>query len=260
MVNSKLLSRNLGLLSTEQFDVIAGKTVLIAGCGVGSVIATGAARTGFHSFVLADGDSVDETNLNRQEYGASDVGKNKAEALSARLKEINSHISTRIVPSFLTPENIPANLEGVDIVIDAIDPLESPAAVIALHSMAKAKSIPVIYPIDIGWGGGIFIFTDKSASLEDMLGVGSDLNNVDISGVREKFLAYFTGIIPEYFGAVMSDIMTGKIENIPQPATAAYITAALSVVAMKRLVLGLPVKLAPEFIAFDPHTPHIVEV
>ena len=45
-------SRNMGLLTEEEQQKIDDKTLLIAGCGVGSLIAISAARLGFEKFVL----------------------------------------------------------------------------------------------------------------------------------------------------------------------------------------------------------------
>ncbi|QQG49880.1 MAG: ThiF family adenylyltransferase [Candidatus Berkelbacteria bacterium] len=255
-VNKAFLSRNLGLLSEKQYHELAGKTVLIAGCGIGSVIAVGVARTGFHHIVLADGDVVEESNLNRQEYSSDDLGQPKVEALARRLKKLNRRIHVKEIGSFLDSSNISAALEGIDVVVDAIDPLESPMAVVELHRQCKKMGLPVVYPVDIGWGGGIFIFTKDSKSLEEMLEITESERGND-SGLRDKFMAYYTGIIPEYLSPVLNDVIEGRLDNIPQPASAAYSTAALSVIAIKRLVLGLPVKKAPDFISFDPHILHL---
>jgi len=256
-MNTDLLDRNLGLLTEEEYKVLSEKTVLIAGCGVGSVVAVGAARTGFHSFVLADGDIVEPTNLNRQEFISTDIGRQKAEALADKLRGINPHAKAKVIPNYLAKDNLTDALSGVDLIVDAIDPIESPGVVVELHSRARSQSIPVVYPIDIGWGGGVFVFTPESSSLEEMLGFKESSEAISDEAIRAAFLGYFAGIVPDYFGSVMSDVMTGKLGNIPQPASAAYIAAALSVVALKRLALGLPVRLAPEMISFDPHTPHI---
>lgn len=255
-VNKAFLSRNLGLINEEQFEMLASKTILVAGCGIGSVIALGLARTGFHHLILADGDVVEETNLNRQEFGIDDLGKPKVSALAERLRKINQQIEIREFNEFLDSGNLASIVDKADIVIDAIDPLESPMAVVALHGKCRSKNIPIVYPVDVAWGGGVFIFTAKSESLEDMLKL-SEHEEMDEQAIREKFMSYYAGIIPQYFEPVLGEIVQGNLENIPQPASAAYATVALSVIAVKRLALGLPVKEAPEFISFDPHIAHL---
>jgi molybdopterin/thiamine biosynthesis adenylyltransferase len=257
-LNEFLLSRNLGLLSKDQYSTIASKKILIAGCGIGSIIAVSAARTGFHLFKLADGDHVEETNLNRQDYSVDDIGKPKVEALAQSIRGINPQSKVDTLNSYLSESNIVPTLEGVDLVVDAIDPLESPNAVIFLHRTCREKEIPVVYPIDIGWGGGIFVFLPDSKSLDQILEIpqGAHLSEEEL---RDKFISYYTAIVPEYFNEVLSDVMSGTLENIPQPASATYVAAALSVVALKRLALKLPVKTAPQFINFDPHSLHLGE-
>lgn len=257
-VNDMLLSRNLGLLSREQFYTIASKKLLIAGCGIGSIIAVSAARTGFHLFRLADGDHVEESNLNRQDYSVEDIGKPKVEALAQRIRSINGKANVDVVNAFLDSNNISSALEGIDLVVDAIDPLESPKAVISLHRTCRERKIPVVYPIDIGWGGGIFVFLPEGQSLDSILEIPSKSELSD-EELRDKFTSYYTAIVPDYFNDVLSDVMAGTLEHIPQPASATYVAAALSVVALKRLALQLPVKAAPQFINFDPHTLHLEE-
>ena len=57
-------------------------TVAICGLGgLGSNIAVALARAGVGNLILIDFDKVDISNLHRQQYKASQVGKYKAEAL-----------------------------------------------------------------------------------------------------------------------------------------------------------------------------------
>lgn len=62
--------------------------VYVIGCGgVGSWLAEALSRLGNpSSIILVDGDTLEEKNLDRQLFSQSDIGKNKAMALSAKLK------------------------------------------------------------------------------------------------------------------------------------------------------------------------------
>ncbi|HUD20639.1 MAG TPA: ThiF family adenylyltransferase [Candidatus Saccharimonadales bacterium] len=254
-INYEILDRNTGLISKEEQEKIAGKKVLIAGCGLGSLIAVAAVRLGFHHFVLVDADTVDVSNLNRQEYSSEDIGKKKVDALADRLKTINRHVVIETRPVFVETKNADTLVGNCDIVVDTIDPFESALAVVALHRAARDKGVMVVYPIDSGWGGGAFVFSRESTSIENMLGYSSPepIEQYTEENLRERFLAYYLGIIPEYFGSVMSDLQTGKISHIPQPISAAYIATAISVTALKRVATEQPIKLAPDMIKFDPY-------
>ena len=63
-------------------------TVAVCGLGgLGSHIAGCLARAGVGRLILIDFDRVDLTNLHRQQYKASQVGRYKTEALAENLRE-----------------------------------------------------------------------------------------------------------------------------------------------------------------------------
>ena len=59
--------------------------------GLGSNIAIALARAGVSHLHLIDFDVVEPTNLNRQQYAATQVGIAKAEAMKANLAAINPY-------------------------------------------------------------------------------------------------------------------------------------------------------------------------
>ena len=73
-------------------------TVAICGLGgLGSNIAIALARAGIGRLILIDFDRVDITNLHRQQYKASQIGKYKTEALTENLLEIAPYIQTNTI-------------------------------------------------------------------------------------------------------------------------------------------------------------------
>ncbi len=82
-------NRNRIYVSEEEQDKIRGTRILLGGAGIGSVIAECALRFGFEDIVIVDGDKVELSNLNRQNYVKTDIGKSKAECLAKRLLRIN---------------------------------------------------------------------------------------------------------------------------------------------------------------------------
>jgi tRNA A37 threonylcarbamoyladenosine dehydratase len=99
---AELVCRNMGFLNAQEQEKIKKTKILIAGCGLGSNIATVAGRTGFSHFILVDGDKVEITNLNRQAFRLNQVGMNKAEATGQLIKEINDQAEIEIFPHFIT--------------------------------------------------------------------------------------------------------------------------------------------------------------
>lgn len=82
-------ARNRIYISNAEQDDIRNCKIFLAGCGIGSVIAECALRIGFENITIADGDIVEESNLNRQNYIYSDIGLSKSNSLSRRLYDIN---------------------------------------------------------------------------------------------------------------------------------------------------------------------------
>ncbi len=105
--------------STER---LAAASVGIAGCGgLGSNAAVSLVRAGIGSLVLADFDTVELSNLNRQHYFLSDAGLPKVEALAAHLRNINPDVVLAMHRRKLTPRDIASVFKDSTILIEAFD-------------------------------------------------------------------------------------------------------------------------------------------
>jgi sulfur carrier protein ThiS adenylyltransferase len=72
-----------------------------------------------------DHDRVELSNLNRQHYFQSDIGKVKVEALATHLRAINPAIALELHDIELTPEKVPAVFAEADLLIEAFDRAEN---------------------------------------------------------------------------------------------------------------------------------------
>ena len=71
----------------ERQEKFSRAVVAVCGLGgLGSNVAIALARAGIGKLILIDFDRVDVTNLNRQQYKASQLGMNKTEALAQNLR------------------------------------------------------------------------------------------------------------------------------------------------------------------------------
>ncbi len=101
---------------------LAGYTVGIAGAGgLGSNCAVALARSGIGLLVIADHDTVDSSNLNRQYYFIDQVGMKKTEALKKNIERINPETRVDIYDTELNGENIPVIFKDCDIIVEALD-------------------------------------------------------------------------------------------------------------------------------------------
>lgn len=100
------------------------KEAVVAVCGLGGLgshIAGSLARAGVGTLILIDFDTVDVSNLNRQQYKACQVGMKKAEALAENLREIAPCVQVIAHTARVTEENIRTLADGADVVCEAFD-------------------------------------------------------------------------------------------------------------------------------------------
>lgn len=98
----------------------------IAGCGgLGSNVAVSLVRAGIKKLILCDFDVVEVSNLNRQHFYQSDIGKVKSHALAEHLRNINPEVELEVHNLKLTAESAVEIFKSVDILIEAFDRAES---------------------------------------------------------------------------------------------------------------------------------------
>lgn len=123
------------LLGEEKMERLQQANVLVVGLGgVGAYAAEMICRAGVGRMTIVDADTVQPTNINRQLPALhSTMGREKAEVLAARFKDINPDIQLTVLPVFLKDDNIPELLDAAryDFVVDAIDTLAPKCYLIA---------------------------------------------------------------------------------------------------------------------------------
>ena len=109
-------------------EILSQAAIALAGCGgLGSNAAVALVRAGIGKLITADHDRVELSNLNRQYYFLTDVGKPKVKALAAHLLNINPELNVDSHFAALNPENVPELFKDADLLIEAFDKAESKA-------------------------------------------------------------------------------------------------------------------------------------
>ena len=149
-MDNSWLERTELLLGSEKLELLRQKHVLVVGLGgVGAYAAEMIARAGIGRMTIVDGDTVSNSNINRQLPALhSQVGKPKTEVMAARLRDINPDIDLTVVSEFIRDERMVQLLENkYDYVVDAIDTL-SPKVFLIYHSIQRG--LPIISSMGSG--------------------------------------------------------------------------------------------------------------
>jgi len=103
-------------------EKVRASIVGIAGLGgLGSNIAVMLARLGIGHLVIADFDTVEPTNLNRQNYYIEHIGLNKTDAMKSLIEQINPFVKVTAHAVRLNEKNIPKIFKDCSIVCEAFD-------------------------------------------------------------------------------------------------------------------------------------------
>jgi len=139
--NRQLLIEDLGIEGQER---LKKSKVFIAGAGgLGSPISIYLGAAGVGTLKIVDQDIISLSNMNRQIlYNSIDIGRKKAYVAKEKLEALNPEIKVEVVSKTITKDNIFEFIDGVDLIMDAMD--NFPARYI-LNDAAFEKNIPFIY-------------------------------------------------------------------------------------------------------------------
>ena len=122
-----LLKRNVKGI----FEKLKKAKVCILGLGgLGSNVAILLARSGIGFLKLVDFDTIEASNLNRQQYRVSHIGMKKTEAMKSIIREINPFVEVDILDIKVDRENIYSIVGDIEIVVEAFDRAETKAMIL----------------------------------------------------------------------------------------------------------------------------------
>ena len=165
---AEAFDRNLGWFTETEQKSLQGKTIAIAGMGgVGGVHLLTLVRLGVAKFRIADLDSFEVANFNRQ-VGAmmSTVDQPKVSVLARMAKDINPEVEIVEFSSGVTDQNIDDFLKGADLFIDGFDFF---VLDIRRKTFARCRElgIPALTAAPVGMGVAFLVFTRDGMSFED---------------------------------------------------------------------------------------------
>lgn len=167
----------------ENAGKLAAATVAVCGLGgLGASVAQMLVRMGTGKLILADFDRVELSNLHRQAYKFSQIGKYKTEATAENLREINPFAEIETHTVRISEENAGIVLKNADIVCEAFDnPIEK--AALCDYVLSKTDKYAVAASGTAGLGAANEIKTEKITERFFLCGDGK-------SEVNEKNALY----------------------------------------------------------------------
>lgn len=242
-------SRNIGWLTEAEQHSLRAKRIAIAGMGgVGGFHLLTLARLGVEKFSVADLDTFELANFNRQAgAGMSSLGRPKVDVLAEMARDINPGSDIRVFPEGVTDKNLSEFFRDVDLYVDGLDFFAFEAREQVFKYCAEQR-IPAVTVAPLGMSGGLLNFLPDGMSFEDYFQLGG---RPDL----EKAVYFLVGLAPallhRHYLADRSrvDLQAGKG---PSTVMACQICAGVAASEALKILLGRgKVWAAPHGIQFD---------
>ena len=246
----KAFSRNIGWITEDEQQLIRTKRIAIAGMGgVGGEHLVTLARLGFQDFHIADFDTFDVHNFNRQ-AGAfmSTVDRPKAAVMAEQVTDINPKATIRNFDEGVFEHNVDAFLEGVDIYVDSLDFFAISARELVFQKCTD-KGIPIVTAAPLGMGSALLTFMPGEMTFDEYFNFSSCTTE------NEKLIKFLVGLSPSLLQRdylVLPEKADFVAQKGPSLAVAVKMCAGLAESTVLKIVLGRgKVISAPHGLHFD---------
>lgn len=242
--------RNRGFLTEEDQNRLRSAHVAVAGLGgVGGAQIQALVRLGVGRFTLADPDTFEISNFNRQMGARLDtVGKSKVEVSKEMILSVNPTAEVRTFGEGLTAAVVDAFLEGTDMVLDALD-FNCFEERFLLYEKARKKGLWVLNAAPPGFGSTLLVFDPQGMRFEQYFDLRPGMTT------EERTLALLCGIVPAPLPLRYLDrnALSGEQGLFPCVSPAFFTTAGMTTAAVVNLLLKkCPLKPVPWVYQFDP--------
>ncbi len=177
----------------EGQQTFLNSTALVVGCGgLGSPVAMYLAASGIGRLILADGDSVELSNLQRQiVHNHADLGKGKAESAAATVKALSPATLVTPIASNITGAELLHAVAQADVVLDCSDNLTTRLEV---NQICYAEKTALVSGAAIG-GEGQILVVDPSSQSACYRCLYDETANVNLNCASSGVIAPLVGVI-----------------------------------------------------------------
>lgn len=245
------VTRNLGLVSREEQQVLKNSRVAVAGCGgLGGRELIDLVRMGIGAFNIADFDEFSIKNVNRQ-IGAmsTTVDRPKVDVMAEMARDIHPSVDIKTYPNGIQPDNVDEFVKSADIIVDAIDFFSMPARLL-LYRTAKKHGKPVVFAAPLGFSGTLNVFMPDGMTFEEYFDIRDDMDLFD------QLIAFTVGVAP--WGTHWRYMDTTKVDSSDHagPSLSSACNIATGLLTAEVLIILLnkrPAMSAPNYMQFDPY-------
>lgn len=238
-------SRNRIYINESEQEIIKKIPILLGGGGIGSVIAECALRLGFENITIIDGDFVEQSNLNRQNYIEEDIGSSKVDSLYRRLKSINKDANIKYHHEFLTSDNLESYIRQHSVVINTLD--FSSNVPWELDKKCQELNVPVLHPYNIGWGALVIIITKDTPLISSLVESGEECNEVTVVEYASGYLNFW-GNEQRWIDDIIEKYKKENgLQSPPQLSVGSWLVASLCTHILFNIATNKTIKTFPEF-------------
>ncbi|QBQ54463.1 thiamine biosynthesis protein ThiF [Nitrosococcus wardiae] len=248
-VFEEAFSRNIGWLSEWEQQILRTKKVAIAGMGgVGGAHLLTLARLGIGAFHVADFDTFELPNFNRQ-VGAtvSTIGQPKVDVVAQLARDINPELDLALFPAGINQDNMDAFLKGVDLFVDGFD-----FFVLDMRALVFARcaelGIPAITAAPIGMGTAYLVFMPGHMTFEEYF-------RLEGIPIEQQYVNFLVGLAPKAFHRsylVDPSRLDLAARRGPSTAMGCQLCAGVTGAEALKILLGRgPIRSAPRYHQYD---------
>lgn len=242
-------SRNIGWVTEAEQAWLRRSRVAVAGLGgVGGAHVLTLARLGIGRFHVADFDTFELHNFNRQ-AGAfvSTLGRAKAEVAAAMARDVNPDADVRAFGEGVTAANLDAFLDGVDVYVDGIDFFAVPARRM-LFAACRERGIPAVTAAPLGMGVSLLVFAPGGMSFERYF-------RLEGCSETEQYARFIAGLSPAMLQRgylAVPQAVDFAARKGPSTVMACDLCAGVTGTTVLKILLGRgPLRPAPWAMQFD---------
>ena len=242
-------SRNIGWITEQEQSILRSKRIAIAGMGgVGGFHLLTLARLGVGKFNIADLDTFEVANFNRQAGASmSSLGQPKVDVLARMARDINPECALAIYPQGVNASNLDDFFRDVDLYVDGLDFFAFEARE-QVFAYCAEHGIPAVTVAPLGISGALLNFLPGGMTFEDYFQVAGRPE-------LEKAIRFLVGLAPALLHRhYLADKTRVNLKERRGPSTVMACQLCAGIAASEALKILLKrgkVWAAPHGIQFD---------